>query len=315
MKNSNTNKNHYVTFVVVYETMNYNRAAEILGISRQAVSQNLKELGNQLGGIKLFIHDPVNRCVTPSSEATAMYPDVKESVEKMMEVEEGLQAFTSESKAVIRLAIPSAHTSHYFNKYIIDFCKKYPKVCLEFYAKESMDLLAQKKIDLVVNAKNSFRDYNFQIVDLFKEEYIFVATSEFLAQSKLKPDLTVQELLSVPTVAQQDSLKSFKMASGIDLSPSVITVSTEQVFATVKGGLGIGLYWNSAFSGRKCKACCLLQGNQGDCPTKDEIIKLNIKDTRVFEPLACAYNKGHLTKAAKAFLDGLLSYCKNNNNV
>jgi len=303
MRNSNTNKNHYVTFVVVYETMNYNRAAEVLGISRQAVSQNLKELGNQLGGIKLFVHDPVNRCVTPSSEATAMYPDIKESVERMMEVEEGLQAFTSDSKAVIRLAVPSAHASHYFNKYIIVFCKTYLRAVLEFYAKESLDLLAQKKIDLVVNSKNSFREHNFQVVDLFKEKHVFITSERFLTQRKLKTDITVQELLNTPIIAQQDALRLFKIASGIDICPSVITVSTEQVSATVKNGFGVGLYWDSAFGEQK---------GAEQSRTANDIIKLNVKDAPVFELFACAYNKGHLTKAAKAFLDGLIQYCKDN---
>jgi DNA-binding transcriptional LysR family regulator len=277
-----------VTFVAVYETMNYNRASEILGISRQAVSQNLRELGNQLGGLKLFIHDPVNRCVTPTSEATAMYPDIKEAVEKMIEVEEGLQAFTSESKAVIRMGIPSSIASVLFADFFKEFRQKYPHVRFEFYSKDSIELLQQKKLDFIVHMKPVFSLNNFKVVELYEEEYAFIG-------SGIDKNISKEQLLKLPIIGHKESLNEFKNLNGLDFIPFLETPTAETIYGFTKNGMGIGYFFGKLFEKMNDDA---------------KLVKVNVNGVILPKvSLVCCYNKSHLTKAAKTFIEGLKNFC------
>ena len=281
-----------MTFIAVYETMNYNRAAEILGVSRQAVSQNLRELGNQLGGLKLFLHDPVNRCVTPTSEATAMYPDIKEAVEKMIEVEEGLQAFTSESKAVIRMGIPSSVASVLLADFFKEFRQKYPKVRFEFHSRNSEDLLAQKKIDLIINDRLL---HNCKFVELFEIDNIFIASKEFMDDNSIGVNITKEKLIMLPIIGHTQALNEFKNKNGLDLVSFLETTSSEPIFALTKNGVGVGYYYDKV----------LTKQNVGD-----DVVRINIADcVPIKTKIVCCYNKSHITKAASTFIETLRKFC------
>jgi len=298
---TNTNKNHYVTFVAVYETMNYNRASDTLGISRQAVSQNLRELGNQLGGIKLFVHDPINRCVTPTSEATAMYPDIKESIEKMLEAEESLRAFTSDSKAVIRAGMPSSMISLIFDDFIQSFNMRFPRVKFEFYSRDSFDLLQQKKLDFIVHFNQIDKilgDNSMKVVDLFEMESIFIASKEFVNTHKLTGEmLTLDELIKLPIIGHAESLREFMNANNVDFTPLAITSGGEPIYAIAKRGIGLGYYYSKFLE---------KQNN------KNEMVVLKVKDCVPIKVKAsCYYHKSHITKASKTFIDELKKFCSN----
>jgi DNA-binding transcriptional LysR family regulator len=70
MQFSNINYNLYKSFLVVYETKNISRAAEILYISQPAVSHNIKELEKQLN-IQLFYKK--SNGMSATSEAEILY--------------------------------------------------------------------------------------------------------------------------------------------------------------------------------------------------------------------------------------------------
>ena len=277
-----------MTFVAVYEAMNYNRAAEILGISRQAVSQNLRELGNQLGGIKLFLHDPVNRCVTPTSEATAMYPDVKEAVEKMVEVEEGLQAFTSESKAVIRMGVPSSIASVLLADFFKEFNQLYPHVRFEFFSKDSIELLQQKKIDFIVHMKSALSLSNFKVVELYEEEYAFIGKG-------INKNISKNELLDLPIIGHKESLNELKNLNGLDFTPFLEAPTAETIYGFTKNGMGVGCFFGKLFE--------KMNDDAG-------VIRINVDGiTLPRVSIVCRYNKSHITKAAKTFIERLSKFC------
>ena len=70
MQFSNINYNLYKSFLVVYETKNISRAADILYISQPAVSHNIKELEKQLN-IQLFYKK--SNGMSTTSEADVLY--------------------------------------------------------------------------------------------------------------------------------------------------------------------------------------------------------------------------------------------------
>ena len=299
MKNSNANWNYYLTFVNAYETSNLQRTAEMMGISRPLVTHHLNELGNQLG-VKLFCHDTVNRCVTPTSDATEIYPQLKEYVDGILDVEENLRIFDEQSSAIIRLTIPSSIVSHVIAGFIAEFCTKYPKVRLEFDKREDSELLQHKKIDLAIEAKKYLIDKNFQVVNLLEMKPVFIVSRDFLIKNDISPTASLEEIVKYPIVALREILNIIEDKTGIKIETSVLISSTENIYHIVKNGLGIGIIWDKVLASHD--------------NTKDEIVKIALEDFSVSEVFACAYNRSHLTKAAKIFLEGLMLYCKNLSN-
>ena len=105
MKQSNTNWNHYKTFITVYEVKNMHRASNILGITRSAISHNMKELGNQLG-VALFT--PHSKGVEPTNDAIDIYPMIKSAVESITRAESHASASGSESRSTVKKAVSAA---------------------------------------------------------------------------------------------------------------------------------------------------------------------------------------------------------------
>ena len=293
MKLNDTNWNHYRTFIVVYDVQNLQRASEILGITRPAVGHSIRELGRQLG-VPLFT--PGRRGVQPSAEAIALYPIIKQSFENILEAESSVQVFERETRATIRLAVPSTLASFYFKDYFKEFCRAYPNVKFEFFGKSGFELLAQKKIDLVIDLDHCFRPYNFKTSDVLTLHGTLVASTVFLKEAKIK-NATISKIdaVTLPIIAHREPWSD--LAKSLDLSgdPFMIAASTEFAIAMAQSSLGAAYYYDE-----------LLPALGGD------LIKLKVSDAVLPQiKIVCGYNNHFLSKPAKAFIDGLISFCSN----
>lgn len=286
-----TNWNLYQTFVVVYETRNMHTASEILCVSRSAVGQKIKDLGDQLG---VVLFTPHRKGVEPTGEATQIYPQIKQAVDLIMGAETGIEKFTPQSTGIVKVATSSSLVGLYISDYLKEFCSDYPNVQLEFFDREGIDLLAERRIDLVLDLYALLQNHDFRSVDLFNINGIFVASKEFLKKRNLSINMTKEQFLRLPIIAQSESWHALKREFGIDTDPFVIkTATTDMTVSLVKNSIGVGYY------------CRELLEKSGD----GDLVALNISGIsfpRV--KIVCAYNKP-LAKPAKAFIDGLIKFC------
>jgi len=285
MNFNNTNFNLYKSFVVVYETRNLHRAAEILGVSRSAVGQNIKELNNQLG---VILFTSTRKGVIPTSEANNLYPNIKNAITAIVESENSLQEFNSESGGIIKIAMTNSVLDLCIKDYLKEFCTKYPKVSIEFFGRDSMDLLKQGKIDFIIELDFFFKNQDIKTIDLFKLSSIFVVTKDFLIRHNLKSTMTKDDLMMLPIITQRESWFEFFGST----ERFIISPSSDLTYIMAKNSLGVGFY---------CKELL-------DKTNDPDLVALNIKDiTLPTAKVVCGYNNS-LSRPARAFIDGLLNF-------
>ena len=276
MNFNNTNWLLYKTFILVYEARNMNKVAETMNVSRSAVSQTIKELGNQLG-VTLFASS--NKGVVPTSEANNLYPVIKDAITSIVEVENSLQAFTSESEAVIKIGVASLAVELYMLEFIKTFCIKYPKVRLEFFRRDLTDMLAGGKLDFVVEAESIINENGFRKIDLFTFNNILIASEKFLKEHSVNRKISENDFLRLPMI-------SFHMWTE---SPKTFIIKSESAVMThymVKNSLGIGFF------------CQELFGKFDDTGIVTvEVENLTLPNFKI----ACGYTS--LSRAAKTFID------------
>jgi len=293
---SNVNWNLYKYFVVVYETRNYHRAAEKLGVSPSAVLQNMKELSNQLG-FALFTAS--RKGVEPTSDANDLYSQMKKATEIISVTENKLKA--KNSGGVVRIAAQSLFAKNYIYGYIKEFHAQNPTIQIEIIQSDDVNLIKQKKLDFIINWDLLFKGTDLKTLDMFNKDVTlyFVATKNYLNERGLEQNITKAELIKQPIIERSEFMSKFREHVAPDFTPTEINAqANEQIFEMVQNGLGIGLF--SEF---------VLQSFHNP-----DIVRLNVTDM-IIPPsrLVCAYSET-LSRPSKAFLDGLAKFCRVSTN-
>jgi DNA-binding transcriptional LysR family regulator len=153
MQFSNINYNLYKSFIVVYETSNISKAAELLYISQPAVSHNIKELEKQLG-IQLF-YKKANG-VSATNEADILYKYISSAFNSILKGEQSILDMLGLKTGVVKTGIPSYLSVIYLSKIITEFRQAYPNIKIEIVSKPIPDLinmLQTQNIDIVVDSQ------------------------------------------------------------------------------------------------------------------------------------------------------------------
>ena len=292
--NSNTNKNLYETFIVAYETLNLYRTAEIMNVTRSAVGQKIKELGGQLG-VKLFI--PHAKGITPTREADMLYPKVKNAMDSIVETENALREFANNEAGAINMAVHTWYIKHYLDKYLIEFCAKYPKVQIKIFHSEGLNLLQENKVDFQIDLDSLFENTSFKTIRIIEKPFTgtFFATKQYLEKHGLSQTSTREEVLKHPLIIRSEIISRYEKALGVDRIPLHIKVPTNELqFPMVNSHLGIA-----------CGGSAMLpEFNNPD------VVELEIVDRKapIQHIMVCGYKT--LSRPARAFVEGLAKFGK-----
>jgi len=285
---NNTNWHLYKAFIVAYETQNLHRASEVLGVSRSAVSQNLKELGNQLG---VVLFNSTAKGVIPTGIANNIYPAIKNAITSIIETENNLHQFTNDSTGTIKIAMINSYVE-LFSEYIKEFNAKYPKVKIEIL-NLAKGIIESGKIDFVICADMFLSDTNYKTINLSEIHNVFMATREFVAKYNLPKTLTKDDFSKLPIIAREGMWQKFCSLNNIDANCIAIkTGSSDMTYSLVKKSIGIGF--------------CAKQVHENN----PDLVLLDITGIKFPATTSVVgYNKT-LSKPAQAFVDGLITYCR-----
>jgi DNA-binding transcriptional LysR family regulator len=263
------------------------KAADVLGVTRVAVMQNIKTLGDQLG-IVLFTATHLG--ITPTEDAEKLYPQIKEAMRLITETEKTVEPSGAVSR--IKIAINNLYADISIKEYLKEFCPANPKVKMEFFTRDGKELLAQGKIDFMIDLDSQFIGTKQKTRELFTLSCIFVASKEFLAKRNLPQTITKTELVKLPFVSRRESWEIYRDAIGeIQLNVN-LTASNDFTVSMARNGLGIG---------------CLSTETLALVPTDLVIIKCP-QVTLPCVKIVAAFNA--LQPSAKKFLDGYMSFLK-----
>jgi len=291
---SNTNWNLYKTFVTVYETKNMSRAGGILGISRAAVGQNIKELGNQLGGALFNSH---TKGVEPTAAADNLYNNIKGVVDSIYQAEKCFEVFTNKRKETVKIAISNTGAEVLLKEYMNHFLGNSPNIQLEIFKRENMDLYQQKQLDIVIDLKESVNKTDFKTIDLFSLSDAFVATKEFLGKHKIPRTLSLTEILRYPIITKDLAWDLFCKVNNLDVGkyPLAVSMPSYDLLHSIAHNEPNGIVYY----------CRELSANTN-------LVVLDITEA-IFPPkdFVCGYAKP-LSKAARAFIDGFATFVRGN---
>ncbi len=292
MQFSNINYNLYKSFLVVYETKNISRAADLLYISQPAVSHNIKELEKQLG-IQLF-YKKANG-MSSTNEADILYKYISSAFNSIWKGELTISDMAGLKTGVVKIGSPSYLAVLYLSDLITDFRKKYPNIKIEIVSKSMPDLIAMlqtQNIDIVIDCSPIPTDKSkTEVKYLTSFAHCFVTTDKYYTN---KP-VGIEALNTLPLIIcsqNSEEIRLLKNAmSEIKINPVIESWTTETLVKLVKDGNGVG-YVQEAYVKDELE--------------KGTLKKLNISFTPPKLDIYCGYISDTLAYAPKKFIDHVL---------
>jgi DNA-binding transcriptional LysR family regulator len=287
---NNTNWNLYKPFMAVYEVKNLYAASEILGVSRAAISKNIKELGDQLG-VTLFTVTP--KGFVPTASGRALHESIKNICTLIVGAEDELQEFDGGTYATIKIGVQSAVAEMVLANHLTKFCARYPNVRLEFFTHNILEMLAQGKLDFVVSLGQYLGNTDFKQKHITTVNLTFIASRQFVLAKNVKLKISLQQFLDLPIIAYNETFDEFIAANKIVVPYDIRIIKTQSSefnFRLVRGGIGVGLY---------CKELLPLDDKN--------IVEMTVEGVKLPTSDVVFVYSSALTPAARAFFDGLVT--------
>ncbi len=241
MQFSNINYNLYKSFLVVFETRNTSKAADLLYISQPAVSHNIKELEKQLG-IQLFYKKANGMSAT--SEAEILYRYISSAFNSIWKGEHTISDMAGLKTGIVKIGIPSYLSVLYLSETITEFRKLHPNIKIEIVSKPTIDLVAllqTQNIDVLIDSQPIVAEKGKTEVKFLKSfSHCFISTDKYFVNKKVG----IETINSLPLIITSNSSEEIKLlkscVSELKINPVIEAWTTESVLKLVKQENGVG---------------------------------------------------------------------------
>ncbi len=169
-----------LVFKNIYEKKNLTVVAELMGLSKPAISKRLEQLELELG-VDLFSR--TTRSVVPTQEAHNLINKVNEIFEKV----EGLNTSLKESKTLtkrkIRISCIASMAQRFLGRTLKEFQNKNPEIEFELIVTDSVLDPVENNIDLMIRT-NPNKKSNLVGRKVGHYKLVLVGSSEYLKKHK-----------------------------------------------------------------------------------------------------------------------------------
>ena len=285
----------YKVFYQVAVDLSFSKAAENLFISQSAVSQNIKNLENELK-TELFIRSTKNVQLTESGKL--LFEHIEPAFNLIENGEKSIREINALERGEIHIGANDTISKDYLLPYLKKFHQLYPEVQIKITNRTSstcIDLLQQNKVDLIIsNLPNPKITEQMEYQEIFKFNDIFIAAAEF--KDLKNKEISLKELRNYPLLMLEAKTTTRKFLEkaltelGIKIEAAVELGSVDLLIEMTKIGLGIALV----------PEYCLNLKNQ-------DLFEVKTKEKLPARKLAVVKTKNiPLSKAAEKFLELLL---------
>lgn len=240
----NVNLELYRIFYVVAKNKHMTKASKELCISQPAISQSIKKLEDQLGGI-LFIRS--NKGMELTEEGKMFYEYVKGSLELIKTAENNFTHFKDLSQGEIKVGISTSLTKVILLDSLKKFHEDYPNIKINIKNELTKNLLSDLqngKLDFVIFNESNIKESNVKLNELKKLKQSFIYNNKYYNFSN--KIYSLNELNSLPLILQNKEsnsrqyLDSFMAQNNVFLKPYLEVVSQELLIEFTNVGLGVG---------------------------------------------------------------------------
>ncbi|MBK7889930.1 MAG: LysR family transcriptional regulator [Bdellovibrionales bacterium] len=241
--------NRLKVFYVVYANRSIVRAANVLNVTRSAVSQSLKALEKEVHA-PLFLRNSKKVQPTPAAETLfkLMEPFLQELESALQNIETGRKHPTGH----LRIGAPLDFGSDYLTNVIGKFRQAHPTVSYELILGvpiKQLELLLEGKLDIafIDNGDVFSKSYPISVETIQREDFVLVSNAKFYAEN-IKGDHSLSRLQRLPIVDYLPHAPVTRMwfkhhfgKSITDLNVSYSAESVRAVLNAVSLGMGVGV--------------------------------------------------------------------------
>lgn len=232
----------YRVFYVVAKNKHMTKASEELHISQPAISQSIKKLEEQLGGI-LFLRS--NKGMQLTEEGKMFYEYVKGALTLINNAENEFTSFKNLSKGEIKIGCSTTLTKLTLIDVLKKFHKEYPNININITNDLTSNLIKNLKIgklDFVIFNESNVKENSLYLEKIKELKQGFIYNPEFY-----KDDVTnFEDLNNLPLILQKGESNSRKLLdyialkNNVKLIPKMEVVSQELITEFTNIGLGVG---------------------------------------------------------------------------
>ena len=232
----------YRVFYIVAKHKHMTKASEELHISQPAISQSIKKLEDQIGGI-LFLRS--NKGMELTEEGKMLYEYVKGALELISNAENEITSFKDLSKGEVKIGCSTTLTKLVLMKALKDFHLDYPNININITNDLTSNLindLKLGKLDFVVFNESNIKETNLNLEKIKELKQGFIYNPEFYDDNVN----SFEDLNKIPLILQKEESNSRKLLdyvalqNNVKLIPKMEVVSQELITEFVNIGLGIG---------------------------------------------------------------------------
>ncbi|MBQ7141251.1 MAG: LysR family transcriptional regulator [Bacilli bacterium] len=238
----NVNLELYRIFYVVAKHKHMTKASEELHISQPAISQSIKKLEEQLGGI-LFLRS--NKGMELTEEGKMFYDYVKGALELINNAENEFTSFKDLSKGEIKIGCSTTLTKLVLLDALKKFHYDYPNINVDITNDLTTNLindLKLGKLDFVIFNESNIKETNLDLKKVKELKQGFIYNPLFY-----KDEINnFEDLNNYPLILQKEESNSRKLLdyialqSNVKLLPKMEVVSQDLITEFANIGLGIG---------------------------------------------------------------------------
>ncbi|MFP4021763.1 MAG: LysR family transcriptional regulator [Halanaerobium sp.] len=236
----------YRVFYQVAVNLSFSKAAENLFISQSAVSQNIKNLEEELK-TDLFIRSTKNVQLTEAGRI--LFDHIEPAFNLIKNGEKSIREINALKRGEIHIGANDTISKDYLLPYLNKFHQLYPDIQIQITNRTSstcIDLLQQNKVDLIIsNLPNPKITEQMEYWEIFSFNDVFIAGREFKELSK--KEIKLEKLKNYPLLMLESKTTTRKFLEktlnelGIKIEAAVELGSVDLLIEMTKIGLGISL--------------------------------------------------------------------------
>lgn len=232
----------YRVFYTVAKYNHMTKASEELHISQPAISQSVKKLENQLGGV-LFLRS--NKGMELTEEGKMFYEYVKGALELINNAENEFTSFKDLSKGEIKIGCSTTLTKLVLMNTLKEFHLAYPNININITNDLTSNLINDLKVgklDFVIFNEGNVKEKNLNLEKIVELRQGFIYNPEFYNDNVN----CFEDLNKFPLILQKEESNSRKLLdyvclnNSVKLIPKMEVVSQELITEFVNNGLGVG---------------------------------------------------------------------------
>lgn len=238
----NVNLELYKTFYVVAKYKHMTKASEELHVSQPAISQAIKKLEEELGGV-LFVRS--NKGMELTQEGEMFYSYVSGALKLLNDAENEFGSFKKLTKGEIKIGCSASLTKLVLVQALKEFHQDYPGIKINVVNELTSNLITDLKLgklDFVIFNESDIKEASLELRKLKDLKMGFVYNPEYF-EDKI---VNIEDLNNYSLILQKEAsntrkfLDNLLLAKGIRLVPKMEVVSQDLIMEFANIGLGFG---------------------------------------------------------------------------